>query len=280
MKKRGFTLVELLVVMSVISLLMAILMPVLANARQQCRGVVCLSNLRQMVIAADLYTQTYDDYYPIAQYHCETNNESISYTWDFSTFKNKETGEENVEPGLLWHGETIEKIQQCPSFKGSANASNTPFSGYNYNTSYIGHGEGENVSGYYSGEIKNVSTEILPGIFIDITVVMPAKVGMVRKPNSCALFGDGGCEDDTNKFMRAPLWWDGDTLNSLKAAGTQSYRHMDKTNVGWADGHASSQKQLYVESASSVKNKLENYNKNAENKVGFLSPDNSAYDLK
>ncbi|MCK5225750.1 MAG: hypothetical protein KAQ89_03440, partial [Planctomycetes bacterium] len=69
-------------------------------------------------------------------------------------------------------------------------------------------------------------------------------------------------------------------LNSLKAAGTQSYRHMDKTNVGWADGHASSQKQLYVESASSVKNKLENYNKKAENKVGFLSPDNSAYDLK
>jgi len=44
---RGFTLVELLVVIAVISLLMAILVPVVGRARRQARALVCRSTLRQ-----------------------------------------------------------------------------------------------------------------------------------------------------------------------------------------------------------------------------------------
>jgi prepilin-type N-terminal cleavage/methylation domain-containing protein len=57
---RGFTLVELLVVISTIALLLALLMPALAMARSQAHGLVCRSNLRQLVLAAVGYTAEHD----------------------------------------------------------------------------------------------------------------------------------------------------------------------------------------------------------------------------
>jgi sensor c-di-GMP phosphodiesterase-like protein len=56
MRKNAFTLIELLVVISGISLLVAVLVPVLAMARQHGKTVLCLSNLRQFTIAADIYS--------------------------------------------------------------------------------------------------------------------------------------------------------------------------------------------------------------------------------
>jgi prepilin-type N-terminal cleavage/methylation domain-containing protein/prepilin-type processing-associated H-X9-DG protein len=53
--RRGFTLVELLVVVGVIAVLIALLLPVLSAARRQGRVVVCLSNLRQLSAAFQLY---------------------------------------------------------------------------------------------------------------------------------------------------------------------------------------------------------------------------------
>jgi prepilin-type processing-associated H-X9-DG protein len=53
------------------------------------------------------------------------------------------------------------------------------------------------------------------------------------------------------------------------------------TNVAWCDGHVSSQKELYTNSTSNVRARIEAYNaKTTDCKIGFLSPDNSAYDLK
>ena len=59
-QKAGFTLVELLVVISIIAMLLAILMPSLQKAREQARKVVCTSNLRQMGIVWILYAENND----------------------------------------------------------------------------------------------------------------------------------------------------------------------------------------------------------------------------
>ncbi len=248
MRKKAFTLTEILVVIAVVSLLMAILMPVLARARQQGKAILCLSNLRQMVVAAHSYANDSDGYYPIAYMYKFENSIFTSYAWDFTTIKNWNTFEEKVIPGLLWQGETIEKIQQCPSFKGSHNWFADPYTGYNYNTSYIGHGQAESIP-------------------------VPAKVAVVRRPSQCALFGDGQYAGGANKFMRAPWPNPGDASFVGRAAGTQGYRHLGKTNVAYCDGSAGSTGELYKETDPAEVD-------NIAAGTGFLSPDNSAYDLK
>jgi prepilin-type N-terminal cleavage/methylation domain-containing protein/prepilin-type processing-associated H-X9-DG protein len=60
----GFTLVELLVVMALVTLLAAILLPVLGAARERARQSACLSNLRQIGQAQLLYAQDWDDRLP------------------------------------------------------------------------------------------------------------------------------------------------------------------------------------------------------------------------
>jgi len=264
--KKGFTLIELLVVIAIIGLLLAVILPALAAAREKSRSVVCLSKLRQMTIAACVYTGSNDGYYPIAQYQETTASGHIWYHWDFTvvteynmnvTVISPGNTTITVRPGILWQGDTVEKIHQCPSFKGNSNTTNDPYTGYNYNTSYIGHGQGEYVE-------------------------TPAKAGEVLRPSACALFGDGQYSGGANKFMRAPLRSEGDLTFNARYVGTQGYRHRRRTNVAFCDGRAVSWDKLYtnVEPARYTTN-LEDHNEETrDNKIGFLSPNNSAYDLR
>lgn len=248
MRSRAFTLVELLVVISVVAVLMGFLMPALARARQQGKTVVCLSNLRQMAIASQVYISNNDGSYPIAYTSQYVSPLSVSYAWDFTTTTNWDTYEQKVIPGLLWAGDTIEKIQQCPSFTGSANWLEDPYTGYNYNTSYIGHGQFESISA-------------------------PARVEMIRSRANAPLFGDGQWAAGADKFMRAPWPNEGDLSFSGRYAGTQGYRHQGKTNVAYCDGHAATVSECYT-------NTDEADAANIATGTGFLSPDNSAYDLE
>ncbi len=65
--KSGFTLIELLVVIAIIAVLIALLLPALAMAKAQAVSVACLSNLRQLGLAAITYTNENSGFLPLGE---------------------------------------------------------------------------------------------------------------------------------------------------------------------------------------------------------------------
>jgi len=63
-RREGFTLVELLVALAIISVLMGILLPALAKVRRQARVILGINNQRQIVCAVNLFAFDNDDRYP------------------------------------------------------------------------------------------------------------------------------------------------------------------------------------------------------------------------
>ena len=73
---RGFTLIELLVVIAIIAILAAILFPVFAQAREKARSISCLSDTKQLALAAIQYEQDYDERTPGG-----TNGDGLGSGW-------------------------------------------------------------------------------------------------------------------------------------------------------------------------------------------------------
>lgn len=73
---KAFSLVELLVVVAIIAILMGIMLPALNKAKEMAKSMVCLSNLKQLGLAANNYVLDYNgwlltlDNYSSASCHC------------------------------------------------------------------------------------------------------------------------------------------------------------------------------------------------------------------
>jgi len=88
-KKSGFTLVELLVVIAVISLLAAMLLPVIARAKDKAYSAQCASQLKQVGVALQIYVDDNQQYLPgpvwagaRASYD---NNSKDEFIWHIAT---------------------------------------------------------------------------------------------------------------------------------------------------------------------------------------------------
>src|SRR5690242_2467632 len=84
--RRGFTLVELLVVIGIIAVLIGILIPTLNKAREASMRVQCGSNLRTLGQMYQLYANRYKDYAPIGFIK---NGAGIQKSWNYVAYYNR-----------------------------------------------------------------------------------------------------------------------------------------------------------------------------------------------
>lgn len=63
-KRKGFTLIELMIVIAIIAILAAVLVPNFMRAREASRLTACKSNLKNISTAVETYSNDYDGLYP------------------------------------------------------------------------------------------------------------------------------------------------------------------------------------------------------------------------
>lgn len=79
---RGFTLLELLTVIAIISVLAAMLFPVYVNAKKSAARAQCQSNLSQIAKAFEMYTSDYNSCYPCTANDVDSNGNKVGqYLW-------------------------------------------------------------------------------------------------------------------------------------------------------------------------------------------------------
>jgi prepilin-type N-terminal cleavage/methylation domain-containing protein len=180
---KAFTLIELLVVIAIIAILAALLLPALARASEKAKAIQCLSNIRQVGMAASLYLGDFNDRYPPAT---TKNGRTTQLSWVGNT--GLKSPYDTLTPQERWLSEYLVKataqakvdVARCPSDKRSY--LETGNSGYqDFGSSYLA-----NIDYTLSSDTYTLTSRPLDA------VVSSIKVSEVAKPSRFVIFSSWG----------------------------------------------------------------------------------------
>jgi prepilin-type N-terminal cleavage/methylation domain-containing protein len=210
---RAFTLIELLVVIAIIAILAAILFPVFAQARERARSASCLSNIKQISLAWQMYAIDYDGNRSPVENGYFSGNTLIYSNWDVLVTY----APPDYNPVPDNNGGTLQPymknvpIQDCPDGNIIPPDPTVPTS-YTFNWRF-----GETWIPY-PGPVHSVN---------DAQVEVPAETAVLAD----------GASGWQMKLGRTDYM----DISNNGYMQTAQGRHTDgRANVGWDDGHAKS----------------------------------------
>ncbi len=227
----GFTLIELLVVIAIIAILAAILLPVFARAREKARQSSCISNVKQILTAAVMYSQDYDE-----KFHRIKSGNVV--------FNNIPTGPDQCfgAEDLLNPYVKNNQVWKCPSDAVPRDDCTGP-SGIWFPISY-------SFTHYQSGVDTNLATF---GICAYYNAEDSRTLADVGKPAETILMYELWTTVSYGRYMSYwrwdnrniadPTWPDAPNYFGVNWCGTGDARfslgqHTDFMSYGFADGHA------------------------------------------
>ncbi len=233
----AFSLIELLVVLSIMALLMGILMPALSRARREAYSVVCRSNIYQIYLANEGYASENDGFYVRAAYDI----------WEGGSFGGglhrwhgvRDNPDVPFDPlkGPLRAYLANGKVKQCPQTVRfvedvNQNAFEAGCGGYGYNS--VGVGSRNYQYGFCDEAMR--SSEKAIGISQPYKKVMFTDTGFVQGDESKYIIEYSFCEPPHFVFFNGI-----NIIEVGRPVPSIHFRHLGKTNVVWCDGHVSSE---------------------------------------